>query len=177
MNLYFISIIPPEHIRIEIRHLKEEMRERFGAKHALKLPAHITLIPPFKLPEDRELQLMQSLEVFATSRTPFYLWLSGFGNFAPRVLFVEVVEKEKIIALHHDLCKNLSVITEIPREKDLHPHMTIANRDLDESLFPAASKYLSGRDYETRFEVDSLSLIKHNNREWEILMDFEFKKS
>ena len=177
MNLYFIAIIPPEDIRLEIQHLKEEMRDRFGAEHALKLPAHITLITPFKLKEESELQLLQSLEVFSATEKPFHLWLSGFGNFAPRVLFVKVVEKEKVRDLHHNLCENLSAIPDISRDEDYHPHVTIANRDLKEDLFPAAREYLSNNDYETRFEVRQLSLLKHNGREWEIFMDFNFKKS
>ncbi len=177
MNPYFLAIIPPEHIGEEIKYLKEEIRARFGAEHALKLPAHITLIPPFKIKEDRELQLLQSLEVFAATRKPFHLRLSGFGNFPPRVLFVDVVEKEKIKDLHHDLLKNLSSIPEISEEKEYHPHVTLATRDLEEALFPAARKFLEAKDYETRFEVDNLALLKHNNQEWENFMDFSFKKS
>lgn len=177
MNQYFIAIIPPEDIRLEIQHLKEEIRDRFGAKHALKLPAHITLIPPFRIKEDREFQLLQALEVFATIRKPFHLSLSGFGEFAPRVLFVKVVEKEKVIDLHNDLCKNLSAIPNIPECKDLHPHLTLANRDLTETGFHAARKYLSDNDYESRFEVMGLSLLKHNGVDWDIFMDFNFKKS
>lgn len=177
MNLYFIAIIPPEDIRVEIQHLKEEMRERFGAENSLKLPAHITLIPPFKLKEERELQLLQALEIFSTTRKPFHLSLSGFGNFPPRVLFVNVVEKEKVEILHSNLVKELSAIGEIDGKKDFHPHITIATRDLEEALFPAARIYLSRNEYETRFEVDELSLLKHNGREWEIFMNFNFKKT
>ncbi len=177
MNLYFIAIVPPEEIRVEIQHLKEEMKERFGAEHALKLPAHITLVPPFELKEERELQLLQSLELFSATRKPFHLWLSGFGNFPPQVLFVEIVEKEKIRDLHQSLRENLSVIPEIPDKKNLHPHVTIATRDLEEALFPAARDFLSNHEYESRFEVTGFSLFKHKGKEWEIFMDFGFSKS
>lgn len=177
MNLYFIALIPPEEVREEIRHLKEEIRERFGAEHALKLPAHITLIPPFKLEKERELQLLQSLEVFAATKKPFHLWLSGFGNFPPRVLYVDVKENDMINNLHLDLRKNLSTFPEITYEKEFHPHVTLATRDLEESLFPAAKKFLATKDYETRFEVDSITLLKHKDREWERVLDFKFKKS
>lgn len=177
MNLYLIAILPPEDIRIEIQYLKEEMKERFGAEHALKLPAHITLISPFKIKAEREFQLLQNLEVFATTRKPFHLRLSGFGNFDHRVLFVEVVEKQRMVDLREDLYKNLLVIPGIPQEKDFYPHMTIATRDLQETLFPAAREFLSSKDYESRFEVHGLSLLRHNGNEWETFMDFPFKKS
>lgn len=177
MNLYFIAVIPPEEIRVEIQHLKEEIRERFGAEHALKLPAHITLIPPFKIKEDRELQLLQALEIFAVTRNPFHIWLSGFGHFDSRVLYVKVEEKQKLIDLQRELKKNLSAIPEISDDRDFHPHITLATRDLHEAVFPEARKFLSSRDYESRFEVSSISLLKHEGQNWETIMDFNLKKS
>lgn len=177
MNLYFIAIIPPEEIRVEIQHLKEEIRDRFGAEHALKLPPHITLLPPFKMKEEREMQLLQALEIFAATRSAFHVWLSGFGNFDSRVLFVKVEENQKLILLQRDLCKYLSAIPEITDDRDFHPHITLATRDLHESVFPEARKFLSSRDYESRFEVHGLSILRHNGQNWETLMDFNFKKS
>ena len=177
MDLYFIAVIPPEGVRLEIQHLKEEIKERFGAEHALKLPPHITLLPPFKMKTEREMQLLQALEIFATMMTPFHIWLSGFGHFDSRVLFVKVVEKEKLIDLQAALCKNLSAIPEITDDRKFHPHVTLATRDLPEEIFPEAWDFLSRRDYETRFEVTGLSLLKHDGQKWETLMDFKFKKS
>lgn len=177
MNLYFITIIPPEEIRTEIQHLKEEIRDRFGAGHALKLPPHITIIPPFKIKEVREMQLLQELEIFAATRNPFHIWVSGFGHFDSRVLFVKVEDKEKLTNLQGDLIKNLSVIPEIDNGRDFYPHITLATRDLHEGVFPEARKFLSSRDYDSRFEVRDLSLLKHNGQTWEQLMEFNFKKS
>jgi 2'-5' RNA ligase len=90
---------------------------------------------------------------------------------------VKVAEQDKIKELHQILIKNFSAIPEISDQKDLHPHLTIATRDLEEGLFPAARDFLSSKEYETRFEVDGISLLKHNGREWEIFMNFSFKKS
>src|SRR5690606_8343380 len=177
MDLYFVAVIPPEDVSFEIQHLKEEIREKFGAEHALKLPPHITLLPPFKMKTEREMQLLQALEVFATMRAPFHIWLSGFGHFDSRVLFVKVEEKEKLIDLHDSLCENLSAIPEIINDTNFHPHVTLATRDLHEAVFPEARKFLSSQDYESRFEVTGLSLFKHDGQNWETLMDFYFKKS
>src|SRR5690606_13757600 len=111
-------------------------------EHSLKLPPHITLLRPFKMKEEREMQLLQALEVFAATRNPFHVWLSGYDNFDSRVLFVKVVEKEKLIDLHRDLSKNLSAIPEISEDPDFHPHITLATRDLHEAVFPEARKFL-----------------------------------
>ena len=40
--LYFIALIPETRIMENVRVLKEEMRLKFNASHALKSPAHIT---------------------------------------------------------------------------------------------------------------------------------------
>ena len=177
MNLYFLAVLPPEEIRVEIEHLKEEMRKRFNAEHALRLPAHITLISPFKIKEEREMQLLQTLEIFAATRNPFHVWLSGFGHFDSRVLYVKVEEQQKLIDLQRELKKNLSAIPEIKDERDFHPHITLATRDLHEGVFPEARKFLSSRDYESRFQVNSISLFKHEGQDWEKIMDFSFQKS
>ena len=177
MNLYFIAIILPEEIRVEIRHLKEEIRDRFGAEHALKLPGHITIIPPFKIKEEREMQLLQELEIFATTKKPFHIWLSGFGHFDSRVLFVKVEDKEKLTDLQQNLSKNLSTIPEINEDHDFYPHVALATRDLSEAVFPEARKFLSSREYESRFEVKGVSLLKHDGQNWEKLIQFDFKKS
>ena len=47
-DLYFIALIPHTGLREEIREIKERMRDEYGAGHALKSPAHITLQMPFK---------------------------------------------------------------------------------------------------------------------------------
>jgi len=127
--------------------------------------------------EEREMQLLQALEVFAATRNPFHVWLSGYDNFDSRVLFVKVVEKEKLIDLHRDLSKNLSAIPEISEDPDFHPHITLATRDLHEAVFPEARKFLSSREYESRFEVKGVSLLKHDGQNWEKLIQFDFKKS
>ena len=48
MDLYFIAIIPYSELREKVRKVKERMKAEYGAGHALKSPAHITLQMPFK---------------------------------------------------------------------------------------------------------------------------------
>src|SRR5690606_25165099 len=147
MDLYFIAVIPPEEVRLEIQHLKEEIKERFRAGHALKLPPHITLLPPFKMKTEREMQLLQALGIFATMMTPFHICFSGFCHFDCHLSSVRVVEKEKLIDLHAALCTNLSAIPEIFDDRKFHPHVSLATRDLPEEIFPEAWDFLSRRDY------------------------------
>lgn len=56
--LYFIALVPPLELRARIEALKEEMHRRFGARHALKAPAHLTLQMPFRHSPEQEQELL-----------------------------------------------------------------------------------------------------------------------
>ena len=68
MPLYFLAVIPSEEINKRIKSLKLEIAEKYEAKHALKLPAHITLQIPFKIPETEEGKLIDSLKTLLKSK-------------------------------------------------------------------------------------------------------------
>ena len=84
MALYFLAIIPSEEISKRIKSLKLEIAEKYKAKHALKLPAHITLQIPFKIPETEEKKLIASLKSFAENQESFPLNLKDFGRFGQK---------------------------------------------------------------------------------------------
>ena len=97
--LYLIALVPDADLRDTVRDLKMEMQEDFGASHALKSPAHITLQMPFRREENLEDQLLETLQQFCAKEIPFEVHLSGFDCFAPRVLFIRVEEPHSIMGL------------------------------------------------------------------------------
>lgn len=177
MNLYFIGIIPNEELKLKVKSLKEEMRDRFGAKHALKSPAHITLQPPFKRPEEDEAEIIKRLKEFSSGRESFPLQLSGFGSFAPRVIFINITNPEKCEALYSDLKKDLVESLDFMADEvrsAFHPHMTIATRDLTKEAFLLAWPEFKSRHFNAKFDVKSVFLLKHNGKFWDIYREFEF---
>ncbi len=179
-DLYFLAIIPDEPLRVEVKALKEEIREHFGVKHALKSPAHITLIPPFK----RELRhltfLSDSLVRFAGNQIPFTVYLSRFGSFPTRVIYIDIVQPEPIIWLHSDLCKTL--LDEFlfhPNELKgkFHPHMTLATRDLTPEAYQKAWPEYKNRIFNAKIDVKSVFLLKHNGKYWDIHREFCFRNN
>lgn len=178
MSLYFLAFIPPEIIKQEIKILKEEIRLKFAAKHALKLPAHITLQPPFKLPEDDKVILLETLTNFALDKEPIEIQLSGFGGFPPRVLFIDVQNKEPIIHFYDRLQKVLYKVPNFTQKekRPLLPHITLATRDLKEKYYPEAWKEFRERKYNATFTADKLSLLRHNGKSWEIYCEFPFNQ-
>ena len=62
---YFIALVPESPLRDEVDDFKREIKDRFGAAHALKSPAHITLQMPFHWLESEEHLLEKCLREFA----------------------------------------------------------------------------------------------------------------
>ena len=175
--MYFIGLVPPEDIRDRVRALKLEMQRRFGAGHALKSPAHITLQMPFRLSGEKIEVLEMSLREFSALQTRFHLHLVDFDCFAPRVIFIGVKNSKPLIGLEGDLKKALSGKGILPAgEGDLpfHPHMTIATRDLNEAAFHKAWPEFEQRSFRMEFEAKSLFLLRHNGSLWELYREFEF---
>ena len=76
---YFIALVPNSGIMNSVHALKTEIRDRFGAAHALKSPAHITLQMPFHKLESEEPRLITCLREFASREMPFHVTLDGFS--------------------------------------------------------------------------------------------------
>lgn len=175
MKLYFIAIVLPPGIREEIKGFKEEMKEQYGAKHALKIPAHITLQPPFKFPEGEEEKLLSALDEFAEQQEGFDVELNGFGSFPPRVIYVKVTNHQPIVRLHNSLqqvMKDFVKPEEGKKESPIHPHVTIASRDLSKGAFRESWPRFKNRSYEAEFPAQSLMLLKHNGKVWEFHREF-----
>lgn len=172
MSIYLLALIPSEKLQQEIKSFKEEVKERFGAKHALKLPAHITLHKPFKLSEEKEGDLIDNLTNFSEEQQPFKLKLSNFGRFDQRVIYVRVENKAPVIELAERLQNKISKFIADPEKEKLHPHLTIATRDLNKKIFPEAWNSFQERNYSAIFDVRNISLLKHDGAKWNLLQEF-----
>lgn len=176
--LYFIAILPPVELRARVLELKLEMKRRFAAGHALKSPAHITLQMPFRLEEEKEGELCKMLQRFVRWQFAFEVQLCGFDCFPPRVIFLKVTDHCDFIPLRHSLKKNLiesAFIPEPEKQFPFHPHMTIATRDLTETAFKEAWPEYAQRRFYAEFRAQSLYLLKHNGRHWDIFSEFLFE--
>ncbi len=179
-NLYFIAVIPGTDLRNRVRILKEEMRDKYGARKALSSPAHITLQPPFKRQEEEEALLCSVLDDFGRLQSPFEMTFNGFGCFPPRVIYIGIEDHGKLKALHHLLktaLKEKLNFTSNELNKRFHPHMTIATRDLVKDTFWTAWPDFQKRKFHHKFTVKGIALLKHNGRTWDIYNTFAFKNT
>ena len=96
--LYFVALVPPTAVKEQVKNMKLEIKEKFQVAHALKLPAHITLIPPVWLSEDQETQFITLLRSVSQDYKSFFIALSDFGHFIQRT-----IKLCTIMLAHHSL--------------------------------------------------------------------------
>ena len=176
IHLLFIALVPDERIQKEATRFKEYAAAHFHSSRALNAPPHITLISPFKLPENEMEGLYEALEPFASEETVFLLGLKNFSCFPPRVIFVDVERKIELLSLQNRLEAYLTEAlgVALKRHRDFNPHMTVAFKDLSRKAFPEAWAYFSQMEYEREFLADALALLEHNGKRWEVLRRFAF---
>lgn len=175
--LFFIAIVTPEALNHQVLEWKHYMREQFHCKVALKSPAHITLIPPFTMAETAQPEIQALLEPFAASQHPFAIQLKNFAAFKPRVIYANVLPNPALSALQTSLEATLLQSGRVPIKKEdrpFHPHITIANRDLQKEDFPLAWQHFQQITYEASFTANTISLLKNNEHKWEIAASFPF---
>jgi len=177
-DLYFIAIIPPRPLLDEIRVIKERFRDRFGAGHALKSPAHITLQMPFKRSSSGEGMIAATLRKFAMAERGFRVILDGYGAFPPRVIYVKIADPDPVRSLHRRLREILLSELDFCQEEimeEIKPHITVATRDLSKTAFSEAWPEFREKQFTGHIDVSSIFLLKHNGSHWDILMEFKFR--
>lgn len=173
--LYFITLIPPTPIKNEVEKFKEEIKEKFGIKHALKLPAHITIQIPFRIPEKNQDFLIKKVEEFSKGQNAWKVQLEDFGKFDKKVIYIKIKDHDPFIFLYEDLQKLLLSFIDLKSHElasKMHPHITIATRDLKRSHFPEIWDDFKDRHYRGSFILKDLYLFKHNGTTWDSIRKF-----
>lgn len=175
-DLYFIALIPPEPWKEAVTELKKEF-STYKSFHALKSPPHVTLIPPFRMGADSEPKLKRELNEFAASRHQFSLRVVGFGAFKPRVIFLEIELSDDLTALYDGITRDFGYLIEdsFRSNKRFHPHMTLAFRDLTKSMFHKAWDHYRDKEFSFEFQVESVYLLKHNGKFWDVMLEAGFE--
>src|SRR5215213_3766225 len=169
MHMYFIAIVLPEYINEKILHYKNLMMEKYGCRVALKSPAHITIIPPCWLNEEKEQALKNDLDKLSSTIDVFTITSDDFSAFKPRTIFIAVVPNEKLNEVKikadgffkHNEFYGIAIDT-----RPFHPHITIATRDLHKKDFAEAWPHFAERKFDVEWTVTGLSVLRHNKKNW-----------
>ncbi|MBX2870802.1 MAG: 2'-5' RNA ligase family protein [Saprospiraceae bacterium] len=176
-DLFFIAILPPRDLQQEVTSFKEYASTHFNSKHALRSPPHITLISPFRWPVADRNSLNRFLDSFRFLSSPFDLKLQDFDCFAPRVIFVDVKTEPLLVEMQEQLKTEIERALGVEHKGPFgfHPHMTIAFRDLEQSVFPQAWAYFSEQSYLRTFTVENLTLLRHQVDGWQVEGSFSLQ--
>jgi 2'-5' RNA ligase len=176
-NMYFIAHVAPKEINEDVLKWKQLMQERFDCSVALRSPAHITLIPPFWMDEVLENKVQNTISNFSQQQTPFELNLKDFAAFKPKVIYVGVLPNQSLQTLHFRLQEFLTqgnLFPIKPEDRPFHPHVTIATRDLHKKSFYGAWEIFKEKEYEASWLVNSISLLRHNQKNWDVIFTSQF---
>ncbi|MEM9023303.1 MAG: 2'-5' RNA ligase family protein [Bacteroidota bacterium] len=177
---YFLALVPPAPVYDAVMALKEEFREAYGSKAALRSPPHLTLHMPFTWPDKKLPQLVDALARFAVGRAPVEVVLDGFGAFPPSVIFVAVRENLALRELQRALStfarQQLGLLAPDYKDRGFHPHITIAFRDLKRAAFETAWPTFQERPFTGTFHANRLVLLRHTGKVWEVFREFGFSR-
>jgi 2'-5' RNA ligase len=175
--MYFIALVAPKEINEEVLKWKQLMKDRFSSVVALRSPAHITLVPPFWMDETLENNLENAISNFSQQQIPFEVRLKNFAAFKPRVIYVDVLASQSLQDIHSYLQKFLiatRLFTIKTEDRPFHPHMTIATRDLHKKAFQEAWEIFQNKKYEACWITNGISLLKHNQKNWDVIFTSQF---
>ncbi|UPT66112.1 MAG: 2'-5' RNA ligase family protein [Sphingobacteriales bacterium JAD_PAG50586_3] len=168
-SMYFVCLLMPDDVGMMITALKHEIVELCGSTYALRLPPHITLIPPFEFPDDEIQTVTQTQDEALWGLNAFDLELKNFGTFGTRVIYVDVVKNEMLQAVYTQLVKAYKGLGKnIDASKSLTPHATIANRDLTAVRFEKAWPAFANRTFSATYTVAEVHLLKHIDGRWQL---------
>ena len=170
-SLYFIAIIPPQPVYGEIKHYQKIMADEFNSHKSYSHIPHITLVPPFRIDIDKEMELKSILS--SMDELPsITLEICGFSHFKKHTIFAEVKSNSILEKLHVNLLQLLNqspnlLFKKINYFQKYRPHITIGYRDLEPN-FEQAWHYFKSKQINITFDVHHFSLLKHNGEKWKI---------
>jgi len=148
-----------------IRGLELELFENLGLEAGLRQPPHITIKPPFEV---SELQPhFEYLERLARETEPFEISLKGFNSFGEKVLYLDVLQNEKLFDLNKKITSDLSTNVD-----EMILHATLAYNDLNQESFKKAYSILMQKtlpDFKFVFKKIGLFYRLSNDAGWIII--------
>ena len=147
-------------------------RRRLGDPEAMRVPPHVTLLPPTTMHSERLPVVEEHLRRIAAEEAPFQVVLRGTGTFRPvsPVTFVQ-------LAVGISDCERLEArVRSGPLFREIrfnyHPHVTVAH-DVDEAALERG--FVELKDFEAAFEVPGFTLFEEGaDKVWRPQRDFRF---
>ena len=169
---HFIGVLLPEDITCRLEDCRRYMNEVYGCKSGHDTPIHVTLVPPFKLPEEyATADLIRAIEKdVLPKRLGFTAHIDNFDAFGDRTLFANVIADDAWTKLRDETVKAL--LYACPRctkkdKKPFQPHATVANRDIPVGIMTKALQVMNELNLAEDFPVDNITIFERKGGRWE----------
>ncbi len=176
---YFLALVPPPEILEKAHQIKLRIREEFGIKYALKSPPHITVKMPFDYNEAKEDVLVERLSEQLREQEPFGIRISGVGTFGNRVVFLSIDKSEPLLRLQRqvkEFCKKQLHLVDELSDRNFHPHMTVAFKDLKAKHFAEVLSRVREQAFVAEYSTGDLTLLKRIGGAWILHRNIPFKR-
>lgn len=175
---HFIGVLLPEDITLTLEDCRRYMREAYGCKSGHATPIHVTLVPPFRLPEEYSTaDLARAIENEVLPKgLGFTGHIDNFDAFGDRTLFAKVISNEKWVALRDAVTS--AVLKEAPgcTKKDTRPyqpHISCSNRDIPAGVITDALQVMNELNLVEDFPVDNITIFERQNGKWVSALELE----
>lgn len=174
MELFLVALLLPEAVSRQIWALKQEVHQLTGSRNAIRLPPHLTLIPPLRQPPEFAEQAIQALASFAAAHHACRVRLQNFEWFQQRTLYVAVSEAACLQGLCSALYQHCrqQLLTVPQPTRPFVPHVTLATRDLPPAQVPALQADFAQRSFGASAVMHELVLFRHDGRVWQRAAEF-----
>jgi 2'-5' RNA ligase len=169
MDLYLVAFLLPPAASQAVWALKQEVHQLTGSRNAIRLPPHLTLLPPLRRPPGFGAELRQLLAAFAAETPACPVALRDFAWFQDRTLYVRVGLAAGLQQVHQQFYQRCAreLPTVPPPTRPFVPHVTLATRDLPPDQIPALRALFSSRTFAADSVLDELVLFRHTGQQWE----------
>jgi 2'-5' RNA ligase len=165
---YFLGISLPEPENTFFM----QIRRQYHPEHRLTSPPHITIKPPFQMPNKS--YLLEKLRKIAKNLDPFTISFTMIGSFRqPKygTVFLEPQKSEQLKVIERTLSENIAFMPEV---KGFHPHLTLAQHVAHENI-PQVKRELRALNLKLELPVTALTLFSQSEMGlWEVEAVFPF---
>lgn len=172
LSEYLIIALPHTEIGNEVKQIKREFFQSYGAYSGQNSCAHIRLMSFFQF-EEREEKVLSSMQTVLSQIDSFEVFLNGFGfDGARRDIYLDILNKDSLKDLHHLL--RLTLFNQLVSLAFLNPSYDpkmIIGQGLSPLQFLEAIKDHEQKGYTNNFRILSLQILKRKApfKVWESL--------
>lgn len=177
---HFLGVLVPDDITLTLEDCRRYMNENYGCKSGYGTPIHVTLVPPFRLPEEfRTADLVAAIEkevLPLAEKLKFDAHIENFDAFGDRTVFAKVIASKNWTALRDKVVA--AVLNAAPGctkkdQRPFQPHLTVANRDIPAGASVNALKVLNELNLVEDFQVDNITIFERKGGRWEAAVTLE----